>query len=330
MVMIASDDRPGYQGMARFRQPGQGSAYNGLTAWVMAIMSELAYMRFGEEDVRALLALPTELAKAFGRCLSESEARDLEHLLATRDNRDFLLLRTVLAAGGFELLGVLSDPSTDTQGFVALRLSGAETDMAVVSFRGTENLRDWETNLRHSLASADFLQPGENEPLGKVHQGFLDAFASVREQVDLLMPYASGVPIFITGHSLGGALATLGAAHLSGWNPTACYTFGAPRVGDQGFSSSLRTPVYRVVNPRDPVPGVPACSQGYRHAGIQKKLRSTSLKEKLRQSIDRLVSWWRSARGQGFSLYRISDAVDRWHNIRVYREKLRVDAGGLC
>ena len=241
----------------------------------MAIMSEPAYMRFAEEDLRALLALPAELGKAFGRVRSDSEAQALERLLATRDNRDSRLLHAALAAGGFELVGTLSDCGTDTQGFVAVRRVGDEMDTTVVSFRGTENVRDWETNLRHSLTPAEFTQPAANETAGRVHRGFLDAFVSVREQVDRYLQCASGVPIFITGHSLVGALATLTAALLSGCDLAACYTFGAPRVGDKGFAGNLRTPVYRVVNPPDTVPLVPAWSQGYRHAGVRKKLRST-------------------------------------------------------
>ena len=328
MVTIESDDSSDHPVMARARPPVQNSAYSARTAWVMAIMSELAYMRFAEEDLPALLALPAELGKAFGRFPSDSEAQALERLLTTRDNQDSRLLHAVLAAGGFELVGTLSDPGTDTQGFVAVRRAGDEMDMAVVCFRGTENLRDWETNLRHSLTPRHFPQQTTNEPPGRVHQGFLDAFVSVRDQIDRYLQCASGVPIFITGHSLGGALATLAAAQLSGWDLAACYTFGAPRVGDKRFASNLRTPVYRVVNPLDTVPLVPACSQGYRHAGVRKKLRSTSPLETLRKFLGSSGRLWRAALGQELSLYRTYDTVDRSHNIRVYREKLRDDADG--
>ena len=330
MIMVETYNKLDKQGAARSLQPVQKLGYSGHTAWVMAIMSELAYLRFEEEDLSSLLALPTELAKAVGRIHSDAEAQALEELLATRDNRDNRLLCGVLAAGGFELVGALSDPGTDTQGFVAVRRAGDEMDMAVVSFRGTENVRDWETNLRHSLTPADLPQPAANGPTAKVHQGFRDAFVSVRDQVERYLPCAEGLPIFITGHSLGGALATLGAAYLSGWGLSACYTFGAPRVGNKGFSGGLRTPVYRVVNPLDTVPLEPARSQGYRHADAEKKLRRTSPYEALLEFRDGLVRLWRSARGQDLSLYLVYDKVDRWHNIRVYREKLRDDAEGLA
>ena len=118
MIMVESHDNLDKQGTARPRQTIQNLGYSGHTAWVMAIMSELAYMRFEEEDLSSLLALPAELGKAVGRIHSDSKAQALERLLATQDNRDLRLLRTVLAAGGFELVGALSDHGTDTQGFV--------------------------------------------------------------------------------------------------------------------------------------------------------------------------------------------------------------------
>ena len=328
-MMVESRDMPDKHGAAWSRGTVQGPAYCGHTAWVMAIMSELAYMRFEEEDLSALLALPTELGKAMGRPPSTSELQEIEGLLATRDNRDNQLLRAVLAAGGFELVGGLSDHGTDTQGFIAVRRSGDEMDMAVVSFRGTENVQDWKTNLRYSLTPGDFPQAGGRGPTGRVHQGFLGAFRSVRGQVDRYLPWAEGLPIFITGHSLGGALATLGAAYLSGRGPAACYTFGAPRVGDKGFSSSLRIPVYGVVNPLDPVPLMPGRWRGYRDVGDRERLRRTFALDTLREIGCGLFRLCRSEWGQLPSSHRFYDKIDQWHNVRVYREKLRDDDGGL-
>ena len=328
LMMVESYKKPVRQGTARPPQPLQYLAYSGHTAWIMAIMSELAYMRFQEEDLSALLALAAKLARAVGRIPSDSEAQALEALLATRDNVDNLLLQAVLAAGGFELVGALSNPGTDTQGFVAVHRVGDAMDMAVVSFRGTENEQDWKTNLRYSLTPVDFPQAEGREPTGKVHQGFRDAFRSVRDQVDRYLPCAEGLPIFITGHSLGGALAALAAAHWSGWGLMACYTFGAPRVGNKGFSSSLRIPVYRVVNPLDPVPLVPGRLRGYRDVGDRERLRRTCAFDTLREICCGLFRLCRSTWGRLPSSHQFYDKVDQWHNIRVYREKLRDDAGG--
>jgi triacylglycerol lipase len=69
---------------------------------------------------------------------------------------------------------------------------------------------------------------------------------------------AGHLPLFITGHSLGGALATVAAKKLA--NPAgiaACYTFGSPRVGDEEWISSIKTPIYRIVNAADCVTMLP-------------------------------------------------------------------------
>ncbi len=52
--------------------------------------------------------------------------------------------------------------------------------------------------------------------------------------------------VWFTGHSLGGALATLAAGRYE--RAPEVYTFGAPRVGDGEHVKSLDTPVYRFVN----------------------------------------------------------------------------------
>jgi Lipase (class 3) len=80
-------------------------------------------------------------------------------------------------------------------------------------------------------------------------------------------------PLYITGHSLGGALAMLFAYRWS--NPTipiaGIYTFGQPRVGDAKFRRRydvlLGARTFRVVNEEDIVPRVPGLLLGYRHAG---------------------------------------------------------------
>ena len=66
------------------------------------------------------------------------------------------------------------------------------------------------------------------------------------------------MPLFITGHSLGGALAMIAAKKIThkGGN-AACYTFGSPRVGDEVWISNIKTPLYRVVNAADCVTMLP-------------------------------------------------------------------------
>ncbi|KAJ9529583.1 hypothetical protein QJQ45_013902 [Haematococcus lacustris] len=84
----------------------------------------------------------------------------------------------------------------------------------------------------------------------------------------------AGRRLWVTGHSLGGAMATLTALGLKrqGYNVAGLYTFGSPRVGNAGFSRLFRdaglwTRSYRFVNEDDAVPQVPLTVMGYAHVG---------------------------------------------------------------
>jgi predicted lipase len=108
-----------------------------------------------------------------------------------------------------------------------------------------------------------------------VHQGFYSAFerlsdgaTGIREQMRATTPV--NVPIYITGHSLGGALAQIGTAVFGNDQIAACYTFGSPRVGNNIFDLWVKPPSYRVINYADIVPQVPIpvpFVMPYRHSG---------------------------------------------------------------
>jgi len=73
----------------------------------------------------------------------------------------------------------------------------------------------------------------------RVHKGFYEAFSKlnegklgIKEKMDAVKASTNGaIAIYITGHSLGGALAQIAAAVLGTDQVAACYTFGSPRVG---------------------------------------------------------------------------------------------------
>jgi hypothetical protein len=86
-------------------------------------------------------------------------------------------------------------------------------------------------------------------------------------QVRGLVKAHPGFSFYITGHSLGGALATIAALDLScnglvSRNQLHLYTFGSPRVGDVHFANAVMGAVsehWRVVHDRDAVPHIPPC-----------------------------------------------------------------------
>jgi len=150
-----------------------------------------------------------------------------------------------------------------TQAFVA-----ANDKVLLLSFRGTEPdcLADIMTDLMVRMV------PG---PFGNVHSGFKNAWKLIESDV-LACIHAfrkNNQSLWVTGHSLGGALAKLATAYIatSGIFVNGLYTFGQPRVGDQKFSDHFnvhyKNRTFRFVNNNDLVTRVPMRSMGFRHAG---------------------------------------------------------------
>jgi triacylglycerol lipase len=133
---------------------------------------------------------------------------------------------------------------------------------AIVAFRGSEIWKKRET-LDLSEMVADLKADTDIRLLdwpkgGKVHRGFMEALYEVWHD---LLPCISqldnkGCKIWITGHSLGGALATL-CGELYG-KAQGIYAFGSPWVGDKNFKDQMSTKVYRIVNGKDIVSRIPS------------------------------------------------------------------------
>lgn len=160
----------------------------------------------------------------------------------------------------------------DTECFVVAPAAGAA--WAALVFRGTENIQDWLINAR--------LKMGPWLAGGNVHEGFRDALATVWERVQTALQEVANAPLFLSGHSLGAALATLAASELraSGRLPVATYTYGSPYVGDAAFGTTLDLQhLYRVVNDRDVVSTVPPPFPpllDYVHHGVLHKIGASN------------------------------------------------------
>ena len=131
-----------------------------------------------------------------------------------------------------------------------------DTDqVAVLAFRGTEqDFGDIKTDLNARFYRRNSV---------KMHSGFRDAFVSVEQDIREALAAIREYKLYITGHSLGGALALIAARSisaarsLSADNVAACYTFGSPKVGNEEFGYAIKVPIYRVVNAADLVPRLP-------------------------------------------------------------------------
>ncbi len=163
--------------------------------------------------------------------------------------------------------------SADANGFVAY---DADANEIIVAFAGTDPL-----SIKNWIDDLNFIQTDYPYCNGcKVHQGFLNSFNSVIAQVKSLVSSAvsqhPSAKLSVTGHSLGAAMAAHCTAELahSGYNLTASYTYGMPRVGNDAFQKWYKASdqskvkgTYRVVHDHDPVPHVPleGMSGGFHH-----------------------------------------------------------------
>lgn len=168
----------------------------------------------------------------------------------------------------FKLTHKFFDANTNTFGFAGLAPAAGE-NIIVFSFRGATPSagRNWITDLNAQRMPYPGLRGAT------VHKGFYNAYLSVARQVNLaaksLLANCQGCHIYVTGHSLGGAIATLAAADLFSLTPDlTLYTFGSPRVGDIKFASyfdKIVPDTFRIVNEKDLVPHIPQRFLGFRH-----------------------------------------------------------------
>lgn len=137
--------------------------------------------------------------------------------------------------------------------------SKSSDPFAVLVFRGTRGFKSWPSNLNSRQTS----WPGG----GSVHGGFNTGFKGLWQKIEPTLSRID-LPLFFTGHSMGGALALLAAS----MRPEAVvYTFGAPKTGDTVFARSLEcTRIYRVENDHDLITTLPptAVSFDFRHVGV--------------------------------------------------------------
>jgi hypothetical protein len=164
-----------------------------------------------------------------------------------------------LRSGAFNLIRTFNNKGS--QAFLA-----KNDEFAVLSFRGTQPDK-WED------IKTDLKAIKKKTVNGKVHFGFKTAFDDLKDMVihELRLNIGDSMPLYITGHSLGAALATVATQELATEEfvdrIAACYTFGSPRVGDGRYEKSIKTPVYRIVNTTDIVTLIPIFLGTYVHVG---------------------------------------------------------------
>jgi triacylglycerol lipase len=186
-----------------------------------------------------------------------------------------------------------------TERFADLYAIAAGCDQfAVLAFLGTKDFKNWMTDLSATPAPFSWLFEGGPD-VGEVHGGFghilRDAWTKIATALKTVAPGPEQTvsatdlakpqrTLWITGHSLGGALAVLAGAAFSMWAPatirsvSGIYTFGQPRIGLYPFCGNydhiLASKTFRFVNNQDLVPRVPF--RGWDYADIGQMIHFAS------------------------------------------------------
>jgi len=132
-------------------------------------------------------------------------------------------------------------------------------DTAIVVFRGTDEIRDWLTNFDIRNVRLEH---------GDVHSGFWNAYQELRKKVVDELEIAGPKHIWVTGHSLGGAMALSCAYDIeetTDFRVKGLVTFGQPKLGNAKFVEHIDTNFlgryFAFSNDNDPVVDmVPLCA----------------------------------------------------------------------
>ena len=162
--------------------------------------------------------------------------------------KGFELRYTIRAIAGVE------NPTEEVFGFIA-----ESEDRIVVAFRGSDSPQDLDSDFDFFQVPYPFVENG-----GETHRGFTCIYKSTRNSlIRELNKLSNKKRLFVTGHSLGAALATLFtldiAVNTKFKNPI-LYTLASLRVGDPDFASRFNRTVknsVRIFNVHDPIPTFP-------------------------------------------------------------------------
>ena len=199
----------------------------------------------------------------FLKDFSPGDLNDVEYA------RYFFAVCSFLAYGGdeiahlFEAAGFPQHKLISHEGAQCHVISNRESIVWI--FRGTEPTQksDIWADLKAWKVKSE--QKGLCNPMGSVHAGFKEELGKI--YVDTEATIADNKKkLYITGHSLGGGMATL-AAGRQRQRCVYLYTYGSPRIGNREYGFNFNVNYFRVQNNNDIVPRMPPWILGYKHIG---------------------------------------------------------------
>lgn len=136
---------------------------------------------------------------------------------------------------------------------------------SILVFRGTQRTAEWIGNIY--AVQQDYVNPNTGESLGRMHTGFRRIANSIVNPlaVNAVKQINPNKPCYVSGHSLGAALATVLALDIALAVPELqpklqVYVYASPRVGNPDFVRSygkILPNTFRITNLADPIPTMP-------------------------------------------------------------------------
>ena len=142
---------------------------------------------------------------------------------------------------------------------------GSALELSLASGRiipSAQTVQDWQANINITLTPAPDIVPS-----GLLHSGFLSCFREIQTALDeAVRPVKSeNLTVWLTGHSLGGALALICGLYLARRFQVYICTMGSPRIGNAEANNWLRSiaHIYHLQTALDPFPQTPGYRFGY-------------------------------------------------------------------
>ncbi len=271
-------------------------------AYVCALLSELAYYNIPNFEVKDAERVNLIPCVAYPDIKSSSNTNDFNDIMRSFEFNSYFIIERKYAV-----------------------VTGVVTPKVIfIAIRGTAQAYDWLTNLNIGKYSY-------NRDIS-FHKGFYKSVATcikpICQELSKILKDKELPPVYICGHSLGGAMAAILNAvwydrdyyrnSCSNWclyefkKPHSCYTYGMPKYGNFHFIDWLQTP-FHFYNKDDIVPTVPPSLLGYEACFEEYRLDGKSIENTRSREVKKFINWIASlAAGK-----QISD-----HAIELYRGRI--------
>lgn len=237
--------------------------------------------------------------------LAEQHGEANDFSLKSAPNRNITETPKLFRALLFAELSMIAYLPHDLVKVAAVKLGFTETDFfdndgsqaysfenkqdIVIAFRGTE-ANEWN-DLKADINATQALA----ETAGRVHRGFKKEVDDLWPEIEKKLSLTSK-NLWFTGHSLGGAMATICAGRCvfssKVPSPQQIQSFGSPRVGNKRYINHAKVDYIRWVNNNDIVTRSPPIWLGYQHSGKEIYLDSVGRIKSLTQ-VQRSRDRWK-------------------------------------